>query len=178
MELSDKIYTFPFLVVFLLIFLPQPVISAGVKVSPADIFLKFKANLEARGEINVTNPSDTVALYEVSTDDLKQNVSFSRRSFILEAGESAKVVFAIRNLDKGRYSLSFNVIANPIVSGQLAAASAIKIPVSIEVLEASFTSWTKAVYFFDALLALALILILLRFGPLERLLAKLRKAGL
>jgi len=109
--------------------------AVAVKVRPSKIEAEIKAGVLSEREILVENPDNNVAFFEVYPDNFSDWIKAKPESFILEGGESQKVVLEIENKETGVFLTMISVVAKPLSERQFKTNSGIKIPLEIRVSE-------------------------------------------
>lgn len=163
--------------IFISCSVPSAVYATGVELSPSQFTLSTHVGAKAGGELKITNPTQNVALYEISSDSFASEIVYSRKSFILNGGESTTVTWNMEGKKQGQYSFSLFVTATPLgASNQVLTASGVVVPVRLAVVQGTFiVPWTKFVYGSDvALIFVAFMTLLLVLTQAARALVRQR----
>ncbi|GEM_PF-6782857 len=146
-----------------------PVYGAGIEVYPSRIDISGTSQSLLRGQFTVSNPTHSVALYDISADAYASSLSLSRKNFLLNGEEKTTVTWEIAGMDPGTYSFNFILTATPLAREQeVIAASGVIIPVSLHIESATPLSWKEIsqksdqvlVFLFLALLVYAIFRVL------------------
>jgi len=107
--------------------------ATALKVSPAELKIQTNIGLMAAKEIMVTNPDNNVALFSIYPDEFSDLIKTKPESFILESGQSQKVVVSAKNQQAGVFFTYISVVAKPLGEQKLKANSGVKIPIEIRI---------------------------------------------
>ncbi|MDD5146177.1 MAG: hypothetical protein PHN39_00280 [Candidatus Pacebacteria bacterium] len=106
--------------------------AVSLKVSPAALNINGQANVLIQKEIEITNPDNKVALFEVYPDSFSEIIKARPESFVLEGGQSKKVAITIKSREAGVFATYLSVVAKPLVGEPMMKAnSGVKIPLQI-----------------------------------------------
>lgn len=119
-----------FLVLLSLLF-SQSVQAVGVGVKPDKIDISITAGKETQTEILVMNVASQPAIYEIYPDALEKNITISPNEFQLDPNATQIVKVTVKINTPGKFATNLSVVARPLAVGGLAAASGVKIPVTI-----------------------------------------------
>ena len=129
--------------------------AVGVGVKPKEINLTVKTNKETMTEMLVMNVSAEPAIYQIYPDALVKEIKIEPTDFRLEPEGSQMVKVKVTLKSPGRFNTNISVIARPLGNSGFAAASGVKIPITID---SSGLPWIWL------LAGLALICLLIFFG--------------
>lgn len=107
--------------------------AAALKVSPVEIKIQANSGLASAKEIIVTNPDNNVALFSVYPDEFSDLIKIKPESFVLESGQSQKVIVSVKAQQTGIFSTYISVLAEPLGEQEIKANSGVKIPIEIRV---------------------------------------------
>jgi uncharacterized protein (DUF58 family) len=107
--------------------------AISLKVSPAELKINSQTNVSVQKEIEVTNPDNNVALFEVYPDSFSGTIKVRPESFVLEGGQSKKVLLTIKSREIGVFSTHLSVVAKTLGEQIIRANSGVKIPLQIVV---------------------------------------------
>lgn len=107
--------------------------AVALKVSPAELKIQTNSGLASSKEIVVTNPDNNVAFLSVYPDEFSDLIKIKPESFILESGQSQKVVISAKSQQIGVFSTYISVVAKPLGEQKLKANSGVKIPIEIRI---------------------------------------------
>ena len=105
--------------------------AVALKVRPSEIKIETNLGILAKEEMIIENPGGNVALFEVYLDDFSDWIKIKPESFILESGESQKVILEIKNEERGIFSTMISVVARPLSERKFKANSGVKIPLEV-----------------------------------------------
>lgn len=111
----------------------------GLAVTPSELKVVQTAPENSPAKLIVKNASREVSLFEVYPDDFESIIRASPSSFILEAGEEREVNIQNNFRQEGQYRTDISVVARPIAASAFNAAGGMKIPLTVNVNQAS--SW-------------------------------------
>ena len=110
--------------------------AAGIEVSPARLDLKVDSEATT-AQITVANPTADVQVFEIYADDFSEMFEFNPASFTLESGARKSVqitIFPSRRWggnEGGVLATTISVLATPLASSRVTAATGVKIPITI-----------------------------------------------
>lgn len=119
--------------------------AVAVKVRPSEIKIETNNQVLTEEEITIENPGDNVALFEVYLDNFSDWIRIKPESFILESGESQKVILAIKNEETGVFSTMISVVAKPLSEKEFKANSGVKIPLEVRVVQKEKSNFLAAI---------------------------------
>lgn len=105
--------------------------AVGVGVKPKEIDLSIKVGKETETEFLVINVAEEPAMYQIYPDALIDEIKIEPADFQLEPGGNQIVKAKIKIKTPGRFSTNISVVARPLGVGGLAAASGVKVPITI-----------------------------------------------
>jgi len=108
-----------------------PAQAVGVLVKPDRIDLTARPFQSQSVILLVSNPALEPAYYQISADDWSGRVRFNPSEFQLEAKGSQLVSATIKAPWHGSIRTQLSVVARPLGSAGLAAASGVKVPLTV-----------------------------------------------
>jgi len=99
----------------------------------------------SKKEITVENPGENVSLFEVYLDDFSDWIKAKPESFVLEGGNSQKVILELKSRETGLFSTMISVVAKPLSERKFKANSGVKIPLEIRIAKKEKTALLAAV---------------------------------
>lgn len=129
----SKIKFFPVLFfAFCLLFFSESVFAIGIGVAPSVLDLETKLKSLTEAKILVYNLSDEPVIFEISVDELKNQIITEPDNFRLEAGEKKEVAVKISAKMEGITKTNLSISAMSLDRKSFSVSSGIKIPVSIK----------------------------------------------
>ncbi len=119
------------IVIAISLLLGQGVQAVGVGVKPKAINLSVPVGRETTTEFLVINVAAEPAIYQVYPDALVDEVKISPTDFQLDPGASKIIKATVKIKSPGLFGTNISVVARPLGAGGLAAASGVKLPLSI-----------------------------------------------
>ena len=107
--------------------------AVALKVSSAELKIQTNSGQTASKEIVVTNPDNNVAFLSVYPDEFSDLITIKPESFVLESGQSQKVVISAKSQQAGVFFTYISVVAKPLGEQKLKANSGVKIPIEIRI---------------------------------------------
>ncbi|MFA6410718.1 MAG: hypothetical protein WCW26_04050 [Candidatus Buchananbacteria bacterium] len=120
------------LVLFFLLW-TNSALAIGVGVKPKEINLQAIVGREVISEFLVVNVSKEPAYYQIYADGLEKEIKLEPTDFRLEPDGSQIVKVKVNLKMPGRFNTNISVVARPLAGTGLAAASGVKIPITIVV---------------------------------------------
>ncbi|NUM25734.1 MAG: hypothetical protein HUU49_03905 [Candidatus Buchananbacteria bacterium] len=140
-------------------FLVGPAAAAvGVAVKPVQLTLQGTTMRAAAGEFLVANVDQVPALYQVSADQFGDIISFDSADFQLQPQETRIVKFKAWFVSPGTFQTNISVAAKPLGNSGLAAASGVKVPLTITVGGISLMALIGLIMVFCLVLAILLMI--------------------
>lgn len=115
--------------------MPASIRAAGLRVWPAELKVQAGQGMLKRAELVVENPNANAALYEVYLDNFSDWIKIKPESFILESGESQKVLLELKAKELGIFSGLVSVLAKPFSEREFQTGAGVKIPLAITVVQ-------------------------------------------
>ncbi len=109
------------------------VLALSVGVKPKEFNLEAKIWRTTEAEMLVFNTGKEPSLYQVFPDGLESEIKIIPSDFRLEANGSQVIKIIIKPKTTGKLFTNISVVAHPLAADGLAAASGIKVPVSLAV---------------------------------------------
>lgn len=128
------------LIIVFSLLLGQIVQAVGVGVRPKEINLEVKTGQEVITEFLVVNVAEVPAIYQVYPDGLENQIQIDPTDFRLETGANQIVTLKIKIKTPGLFSTNISVIARPLAISSFAAASGVKLSITIKASGVPF-SW-------------------------------------
>lgn len=119
--------------------------AVSIKVNPSEIKIEAGVDNLTEKEIIIENPGKNVDLFEVYADDFSDWIKINPESFILEGGNSQKVILEIKNKETGVFSTTMSVVAKPLSEREFKANAGVKIPLEIRISENKSNIWLASV---------------------------------
>ncbi|MFA5021691.1 MAG: hypothetical protein WC508_01230 [Patescibacteria group bacterium] len=113
------------------LFLANQAQAIGVGVKPKEINILAITGREVISEFLVVNISQEPARYEIYPDGLQRELKLEPTDFRLEPDGSQIVKVKVNLKNPGRFNTNISVVAHPLANAGLAAASGVKIPITI-----------------------------------------------
>jgi len=120
--------------------------AAAVKIKPSEIKIDINAGVLVEEEIIIENPGVDVSLFEVYLDNFSEWIKINPESFILESGESQKVILEIENHETGIFSAMISVVAKPLSERKFRANAGVKIPLEIRITQGERLNFSAAIF--------------------------------
>jgi len=120
-----------FLVFLSFCFSAGQVLAIGVGVRPSSLNLKVKTGQETTTEFLVINAGKEPAVYQVYPDSLEKEIKILNPDFRLEPQGSQIVGLKVNFKNPGRFAVNISVVARPLATTGLAAASGVKLPITV-----------------------------------------------
>ena len=163
-----------FLLILIIFSFLTPCLSqaAAVKIRPSEIKIDVNAGVLAKEEIIIENPGVDVSLFEVYLDNFSEWIKIKPESFVLESGESQKVILEIKNNETGIFSAMISVVAKPLSERKFRANAGVKIPLEVRITQgkklnlsaAIFQSMREFLSFKNSIFILGIVLISILIG--------------
>ena len=139
--------------IILSLFSVQAVEAVGLGVKPTQLNLNVAVGQKIQTEILVFNVSSEPAMFQVYPDALNKEIKISPTDFQLEANGSQIVKINLALNKAGRFAANLSVVARPLGSQGLPAASGVKVPITIVV--SGIPQW---LIIFSVILSICLLL--------------------
>jgi hypothetical protein len=130
----------------------QPALAVGVVVKPSRLEISGRMLSPSAKEILVINNTAEPAIYKVYPDSYRSQISAAPAEFQLAGNESRIVNISAKFNWPGERRLNISVVGRPLGASELAAASGVKIPVTLTV-----AGWGQF-WLFLVLISLCLVL--------------------
>ncbi len=137
-----------FLLILIIFSFLTPCLSqaAAVKIRPSEIKIDINAGVLAKEEIIIENPGADVSLFEVYLDNFSKWIKINPESFVLESGESQKVILEIKNYETGVFSDMISVVSKPLSERKFRANAGVKIPLEIRITQGKRLNLSAAIF--------------------------------
>ena len=120
--------------------------AAAVKIKPSEIKIDISAGVLVEEEIIIENPGVDVFLFEVYLDNFSEWIKINPESFVLESGESQKVILEIKNHETGIYSAMISVVAKPLSERKFRTNAGVKIPLEVRITQGKKLNFSAAIF--------------------------------
>ncbi|MFA6215821.1 MAG: hypothetical protein WC768_04610 [Patescibacteria group bacterium] len=121
------------LALFFSLMVSQSAQAIGIGVKPNELSFKALVNFSTETEVLIFNVSSEPALYQVYPDGLNSEIKISPADFRLDPDGSQLIKVIVNPKRPGIFSTNLSVVARPLASGGLAAATGVKIPLTLYV---------------------------------------------
>lgn len=117
----------------LLLTIPPSTSAAGIEVSPSR--LELNTDSKTRAELQTSNPTPDVQIFEVYTEEFEDLIEINPRSFTLESAESKKIEVIVNPKNKSEAVLQteISIVSRPLADSEFSAATGVKIPLIIRI---------------------------------------------
>ena len=121
------------LVIGSLFFSPYQLQAAGLAVSPDKLDLVGAPGQKIFSQFEVVNISDQAAAYEITGEDLNDQLSFEPQRFSLQPGDNRQIKLTVQWPKKGQLATTINILSQPLATSTFSAVAGIKLPLNLAI---------------------------------------------
>ncbi|MBU1038916.1 hypothetical protein KKC17_01625 [Patescibacteria group bacterium] len=144
-----------FFISLVLFGLAPEVLAMGLGVSPTSLTIATNHQGLAKTELVISNPSAEVGLFTIAADEYADWFVFQPAELRLDPKSQQRVNLIIKPNKVGRYASNLSILAYPLDNRSFNAASGIKVPFNLTVVNLPTSQWQYYLGWGLLLLALA-----------------------